>query len=162
MALRDIVPWHKVRRRDEPEELLGPRDVPDVFRGFFEDFLQSWPAAPWRTAITGRFAPALDVSETDKEYRVSVELPGMTKDDIEITVGGGRLTVGGEKREHKKVQKEGSVRVERAYGSFSRTIALPASVDEEEVDAGFKNGVLTIRLRKTAQAQATRVQIKDD
>lgn len=162
MTLRDLVPWRKTRR-EAGESLLPWRpDVRDLFGDLFEDFYRPWSLAPWgETArrLTG-FAPAVDVSETDQEYRVSVELPGLSKDDLELTIDRGRLTITGEKRTEEREEKESHLRVERAYGSFSRSIALPETVNQDAVEASFKDGVLTVRLPRTEQARGRKVEIK--
>ena len=160
MALRDLIPWHKMTHRGEPEQLPVRRDVSDLFREVIEDFVRPWAAAPWRVPALARFGPAVDVAESDKEYRVSVELPGMTRDDIEVTISEGRLVVTGEKKREHKEEGEDYLRVERSYGSFHRTIPLPASVDQSAVEASFKGGVLTVRLPKTQETKGKKVQIR--
>lgn len=154
MALRDLIPWRKVQHDD----LSGPAraESRDLLREMMEDFLRPvWPA------LTG-FAPAMNISETDEEYRVTIELPGTSKDDVEVTVQEGQLTMSGEKKEEEKEEKENYSRVERRYGSFRRSVPLPADVKEEEVEASFKNGVLSVRLPKAPGAAGKRVEIKDE
>ena len=162
MALRDLVPWHKVRREQEGPQALASRG-PWEMGDWFNDFFRTWTAAPW-TLLRGEgpgFAPAVNVAETDQEYRVSVELPGLSKDAIQVSVHEGQLIISGEKRQEEKEEKEHYLRVERSYGSFRRTIPLPASVDEEGVAASFKKGVLTVQLPKTAEARGKKIEIAD-
>jgi HSP20 family protein len=161
MAFRHLVPWRK--RRHEGEPLVpAPREIEDFLTEAFEHPFRSWMMAPWRRATREvfRFTPDVDVAETDKEYRVTAELPGLSKDDIEISLEEGTLTISGEKREEKKEEKENYWRTERSYGSFVRRIPLPTGVNEDAVEASFKDGVLTITLPKTEETRGKKVEIK--
>jgi HSP20 family protein len=102
----------------------------------------------------GAFAPvpALEMTEKDKEYRLTAELPGLKEDDVEISVVDGTLTLSGEKREETERSEGGALLSERRYGAFERRIALPADVDPDKVSAEFRSGVLTITLPKDAKA----------
>ena len=102
---------------------------------------------------TRAFAPALNVVETEHAFTLTAELPGVAKDDVKITIEDGVLTLAGEKR-HSEEQKDGQWhRVERAYGAFERSLALPKGVDGGAAQATFKDGVLTITLPKSEQAK---------
>ena len=157
MAIRDLIPWRKEARAGQP--LTSRSEARDLFRGMLEDFFRPWMAAPWSERGTAT-APALDVSETDEEYKVTAELPGMSRDDIQVTIHNGRLTISGTKKEERKEEKENYLRVERSYGSFSRTVTLPANVDEDRVEAAFKDGVLSLRLLKAEEGRGKHVEIK--
>jgi HSP20 family protein len=111
----------------------------DVFRGF--DDSRFFGSHGW---------PSLDVEETDKDYRVTTELPGLDERDVEVLLQDGLLTVRGEK----KIESENRHRThrERFYGRFERQISLDRDVDENAVSATFKNGVLTVTVPKSAQA----------
>lgn len=128
-------------------------EVNRLFGDFFgESHLPSWPQL--RTAAASAFAvtPALDVSETAKEFKITAELPGMDSKDVHITVADGYVTMRGEKRQETKEEKEGYFRQERSYGSFQRVVALPDTANMEKAEASFKNGVLTISVPKNAAA----------
>lgn len=163
MAIRDLIPWRKRREgRERGGERLPARSTAqEMFRDLMEDFFGEWGEFPARRE-EGRLAPAVDVRETDEEYRVSVELPGMSKEDIELTVEEGRLHLRGEKKEEQREEEEDYLRVERSYGSFSRTIPVPSTVEEEEIEAGYKDGVLEIHLPKTGEARGRRVEIQGE
>jgi HSP20 family protein len=106
---------------------------------------------------------SMNVSETDKEIRVTAELPGVTEQDLDVRLDDDVLTIRGEKKfeETKGGEKENFHFVERSYGTFQRSLRLPSSVDPEQVKANFQNGVLTITLPKTAQQERSRkIQIK--
>jgi len=112
-----------------------------------------------RLAATAGWAPAVDVYETDQSVVLKAELPGVDPKDVEARVEDGTLYLKGERKFENEV-KEGSYhRVERAYGSFTRTFALPTSVDAEKVAAEYKDGVLTLSLPKREEAKPKTIKI---
>jgi len=133
--------------------LNSPRE--DFFGRFFEDF--GWPSL--RTEEKA-FVPAFDVSETDSALIVKVEVPGIEQKDMDISLSNGLLTIKGEKKLEKKEENEHFHSVERSYGAFSRTFRLPVEIDTEKVDAGYKDGVLTVTLPKTETAQPRKIEVK--
>jgi HSP20 family protein len=110
--------------------------------------------------IEGNWLPAVDVSETDSEMVVRAEFPGMTQDDIELNLQDNVLTLKGEKKQEKKEEKENYHRIERCYGSFTRSFTLPAGVKYDDVKATFKDGVLEIVLPKSEEAKPKKISIK--
>jgi HSP20 family protein len=106
--------------------------------------------------------PAIDMSEDDKAYKISAELPGLDAKDVDVSVSGGTLVLKGEKRQEKEEKDKNYYFSERAYGSFQRAFELPASVDRDKVSADFSKGVLTITLPKTpdAQKQQKKIEVK--
>jgi HSP20 family protein len=110
--------------------------------------------------LTGAMAPALDMSETDMAVDVRMDLPGITAKDIDIQVNGNLLTVSGERKEEKEEKGKTFHRVERSYGNFSRTVTLPCAVNESEVAAEYKEGVLTIKLPKAEESKAHKIKVK--
>jgi HSP20 family protein len=117
-----------------------------------ESFLGRFDAHPFIKKGNGSFMPRIDVVDTDKEIRVSAELPGIDEKEIDVSVTREALTIKGEKKEEKEEKGKDYYRSERSYGSFSRTIPLPVEIDIDKISASFKKGVLTIRLPKTTQA----------
>jgi HSP20 family protein len=106
------------------------------------------------------WTPAVDIKETEKDIRVELELPGMKPEDVEITAENGVLSIRGEKRSERKEGEENRYHVvERAYGSFMRTFQLPQGIDEEQINAEFDNGILTLLVPKAALPQPRRIQI---
>ena len=97
------------------------------------------------------FGPAIDVYETDTELVVKAELPGVTKDDIDLTLEDDRLLLKGESRHEEEVDEEGYHRRELRCGTFRRLIALPAAVDQDAIQATFADGILTVRAPKIAE-----------
>ena len=103
--------------------------------------------------------PPVDIQETADGYRLQAELPGLTKDDISITLENNVLRLSGERKFEKDAKKESFHRIERTYGTFSRAFALPQQVNGEGVQASFENGVLTIPVPKAEQAKPRKIAI---
>jgi HSP20 family protein len=108
---------------------------------------------------TRTWTPPVDIQETDDSYRIQAELPGMSKEDIQITLENNVLRLSGERKFEKDVKKENYHRIERTYGTFSRSFALPTQVSPDKVEAKFDNGVLTITVPKAEQAKPRRISI---
>ena len=154
--------------------------VPDVWRSFrsemdrlfdrfsggfgFPSLRRMFDMEPaWRPASSFTFsAPAIDMSEDEKAYKVSAELPGLDAKDVDVSISGNTLVLKGEKRQEKEEKEKNYYFSERAYGSFQRAFELPASVDRDKVSADFAKGVLTITLPKTpdAQKQQKKIEVK--
>jgi HSP20 family protein len=109
-----------------------------------------------------RFTPKLEVSDEGKALKITAELPGMSKDDVTLQLDSGMLTISGEKKHQEETKSEGVYRTERYYGSFQRSVPLPEDLDQENADAEFKNGVLTIHIPKleTAKETGRRIEVK--
>jgi HSP20 family protein len=101
-------------------------------------------------------APAIEMSETDKNYKVTAELPGMDPDNVEVSFEDGALRIAGEKKVEREETERGYRFSERSYGSFERMIPLPAAADPEKISARFKNGVLTVTVAKNGQKRNAR------
>jgi HSP20 family protein len=99
-------------------------------------------------------SPRIDVHETENELRVSVELPGLSEKDIDVSLSRELLTISGEKKQESEQNVKGWYCIERSYGNFSRSIPLPCEIDQESCNASFKNGVLTVSLTKSPQSKA--------
>ncbi|MGD9034796.1 MAG: Hsp20/alpha crystallin family protein [Desulfobacteraceae bacterium] len=108
----------------------------------------------------GEWMPAIDVSETGKEIVVKAEIPGMEAKDIDISLNGRVLTLKGEKKSEQEEKEENYHRVERRYGSFSRSFELPSEVDSAKVKATYKDGVLKLNLPKTKEQSVKKIEIK--
>lgn len=143
-----------LRRNFAPRRMrrnFGLADFDRMFDRFFEDS-DEFAMRPF-AEFSRSFNPTLDVSESDNEIKVSAELPGLNEDDIDVSLTGDVLTISGEKKAETEDKGENYHRIERTYGSFKRTITLPSEVEVDQVEANFKNGVLTIILPKRAEAQ---------
>ena len=103
--------------------------------------------------------PSADISETDDSFEVRVELPGVTKDDFQISVKDDILTIKGEKRQEKTDDSKDYRRVERRYGSFERRFSLPPKVEADSITAEFKDGVLTLSIPKPEEVKPKEIPI---
>ena len=113
-----------------------------------------------RSETTFASVPAVDVTQTDKGYEITAELPGMEDKDIEVKLTNGVLTLRGEKRDEKEEKTKDYYVRERSFGSFERSFQVPEDVDADKVTASFKKGVLTVTLPKSAQAQKAEKKIE--
>jgi HSP20 family protein len=127
----------------------------------FDTFLREpFGAMDWPQWGAGKWSPAIDIAEDEKELTVRAELPGIDPKDLDVTVVNNQLVLSGEKRESSETKEKGVYHSETRYGSFRRTLPLPEGVDTEHVDAQYANGVLTLRLPKTAPAAQKRIEVK--
>lgn len=151
-----LIPWY-FGKRSIPvrrEEAWTTYPARDELSSVLEDLFRSFPALSSSLETkSASFSPKVDLTETEKEIKVSAELPGLTEKDIDLTLAKDSLTIKGEKSEEKEDRTHGYYRAERHYGSFQRTIPFPCEIDSERVDATFKNGVLTISLPKSTKEQ---------
>ena len=146
-----------VRRRNGESNQMAEFDrLRDEINRLFE--FDSWPE---NTGLFDRtFSPSLDVVEQDDEFTVSIDLPGVSEKDIDITVVNSVLTIRGEKHgEKEENEKSRYYRKETWSGSFQRTVSLPNSVDAEKVEAGMENGVLNVHLPKREDAKPRRITV---
>jgi HSP20 family protein len=127
-----------------------------AFPRLFEDFLSRAPFANGDALL----APATDVVEEDDALRVTVELPGMRKEDVHVEIENGVLTVSGEKKSESSKKTKSAQRLERRYGAFYRSFTLPAGVKGDAADAEFKDGVLSIRLPKREEAKPHALKVR--
>lgn len=159
-----LIPWRDKTNRLERYEgserpIVRLRDaMDDLFDRFLSDpwgtgFMEASPAS-WRGGLNA------DVAETDEEVTVKVELPGVDAKDVHVEVVGQTLTIRGEKRQDREEKQRSYQYVERQFGSFQRSVPLPAYVNADKVDATFKNGVLTVSLPKRADARPKRIPVR--
>jgi HSP20 family protein len=139
-----IVRWEPMR------ELTGLQsDVNRLFNSFFE-------------ASDGgarRWTPAVDVIETDRHLMLKADLPGLSEEDVQIEVADNVLTISGERKNETEERKEGYYRLERAFGSFSRSLTLPEGIDADNIEATFDSGVLDVKVPKPEEVKPRRVSI---
>ncbi len=156
MRLSELTPWkwHEpsplARTGKDPLTSLQ-REMNQLLEGFFEES----PLKLLNRGGTGLLGPKLDVSETDRELHVTVELPGLKEDDIDVEFTGDLLRIRGEKKDERDEKQHNFHRIERTFGMFERVVPIPVDVDRSQVQATFKNGVLNITLPKTAAAPSS-------
>ena len=124
-----------------------------LFRDSYNDAGQD------ESLTTSRFAPAVDVYEDEQQVTLKIEVPGIDEKDIDVRVENNTLTVQGERKIEKEEKEENYRRVERQYGSFTRTFTLPQTVDSEKVSASYEKGVLKITLPKKAEAKPKQIKV---
>lgn len=122
-------------------------------------FTSSYPAAAGREDVLNAWNPRVDVFENADSLVLEAELPGMTKDDFELSFENNMLTLKGERRFEKKDEGDNYHRIERGYGSFARSFTLPPTVTAEGAKAEFENGVLHVSLPKREETKARKIEI---
>jgi len=134
-----------------------PLSLVEAMERFFEEgFLRPWLPFGWDTPGS----LAIDMYETDSDFVVKAAAAGVKPDDISVHISNNVLTISGEVKEEKKEQNARYHRMERRYGRFERSVALPAHVDVDKVQATLKDGILTVRVPKTEEARPKKVAVK--
>ena len=117
------------------------------------------PEAPEEALTTTSFAPPVDIYEDEHNITLKLDVPGIDEKDIDVRIDNNTLTVHGERKIEKEEKEENFRRVERQYGSFTRSFTLPSSVDPGQVNANYDNGVLKIKLAKKAEAKPKQIKV---
>jgi len=150
--MKSLLPRRLRHEIEQPLESFQ-REMSRLVESFFG------PEAP---SFHGAWAPSMDVAETENDVVVKADVPGMTADDINVTLAGNVLTISGEKKDERKESKGSYSVVERRYGKFQRSVTLPAGIDSEKAQAEFKNGVLSITIPKTEETRAKKIPVKGE
>lgn len=172
MAITDMIPWKRKETEAEGEErgLTRYEDPMLTFQQqmnrMFDEFFRGWGIEPFGGATREGwdvFNPRVDVTETDRKIKVTAELPGLSMEDVDVSLERNMLTIRGEKKQEREQRAHNYLRSERSYGSFTRSIPLPAQVSPDEIDAVFRNGVLTVTLPKTEKPEPRkRITVRPD
>lgn len=165
MPIRDLLSFNRsIPVTRGPNPIIGFQDeMNKLFADFFGDLsFPSWDRTAMPQEASFMVIPAIDVRESDKEIKITAELPGMELEDLHITSSESFITLRGEKKQEETKEQTGYFRQERCYGSFQRVIALPATANCDKADASFKNGVLTLSIPKKegAHSKERTIQIK--
>jgi HSP20 family protein len=160
---KSLIPWRRKRENghDRPGDLSLAQlrsEFDTMFDRFFRDPWGFWDRGESLSTLAA--TPRMDLSETENEVTVTMELPGVRADDVDIRVTGDLLTVHGEKKDQREEKKADYHFVERQYGGFQRTVQLPSTVDPDKVDASFKDGVLTITVAKHPHARPRQIKVR--
>jgi HSP20 family protein len=134
----------------------------------FDNVFQNFPGMignnwEWPEFSSVMLAPSIDIKDTDDRYLINVEIPGVAKENVDIRVEGNTLTISGEKKQEKKDEKENYHCIERRYGAFERTLTLPQDANADDIDAKFKDGVLTVSIKRKAVSvpkQTKKIEVK--
>jgi HSP20 family protein len=136
------------------------REIDRLFNNVFSQFNTGLPRLFERVASVDRLSgtmlkPSVDIKESKKDYKITVEVPGVEENDVKIELASGTLTISGEKKYEKEEKDEHYHSIERSYGSFRRVLSLPKDADEDGIEARFRNGVLTVTVprRETVESK---------
>lgn len=187
MDVKKLIPWNWFKKEDEHAAGTVPvkRERPHGDGGDFGSSLQhfhreidrlfdhafrNFGLRPFEFEHSGMahladdimLKPTLDLGATDKEYAITVEIPGVDEKDVKLEISDDILTISGEKKHEKEEKDKNYYRMERSYGSFQRVLSLPEDADQDGIKATFKNGVLTVTLpRKTLpKTETRRIEVK--
>jgi len=174
MELKKLAPWNWFKNEEESDHAVPVkhgdkrplyrerhgdpmlqihRDIDHLFDQFFRGF-----DLPMRGGFgsfpdfggAGLLKPKVDLSAADNEYQLTVEIPGVEEKDVSVDISNGAMTIKGEKKQEKEDKEKNFYRIERSYGSFQRVLSLPEDVDQDNIKASFKNGVLSITMPRKA------------
>lgn len=155
-----MIPW----KNKNESTALSPANSLLRMRQEMDDWLNRlWqdPWSPWpEPASLSLASPRMDMIETDEDMTLTFELPGVTAENVNISVSGNVLTLKGEKAESKEEKRGDCTYRERSFGGFSRSVQLPTSVNAEKIDATFKDGVLTVKLGKRPESKPRRIAVR--
>jgi len=149
--VREFASWHPAN------ELFT--DV-NQMQKVFDRFIDHWRGGSAGDTSLSALMPVVDVVERENSFDIQLELPGVSKEDVRITVNNGVLTVKGEKHAEEEKKGDNYYRMERAYGTFQRSFTLPTSVSSDKIEASYDNGVLHISLPKAEEAKPKEIQVK--
>jgi HSP20 family protein len=154
MKVTDLIPWSRKRevpvRREDGGMLALQSDVNRAFENVWRAFdLPSWAGGAMESGM-----PPVDLRETDKEVEIVAEVPGMDVNDVDVSVASGVLTIRGEKKSERETEEKGYRLRERSFGRIERVVPLPEELNLDAVKAVVKNGVLTVTIPKTPEAQS--------
>jgi len=134
------------------------RNVNSLQEQFSRLFDTSFPGRSSESDLT-TWAPAVDIQETENELMLKADLPGIEEKDIDVRIENNTLTIRGERKFEKQVNEDNYLRVDRSYGSFSRSFSLPNTINTEAINAEYKNGVLTVQMPKRAESKPKQVKV---
>jgi HSP20 family protein len=158
-AEKAAAPWHPLTSlRREIDHLFEDFDRESWALPFRRSVFDIEPF--WRRELAWAATPAVDITESDKAYEITAELPGMDEKNIEVKFANGGLTIRGEKQEEKEERNKEYYLHERHFGSFERCLRIPEGVDTNKIEATFKKGVLTVTLPKSPEAQKPEKKIE--
>lgn len=150
-----------VRWKPGQDLMAFPSDILGMQRSINKMFDSLFRGDTWDEEVAASlWNPAVDVEERDQEYVLRVELPGVAKEDVNITTRENILTVRGEKKQKKESRESNYHRTERQYGSFQRSFNLPGSVKSDKIEATFKDGILEVVVPKAEEAKARAIEVK--
>lgn len=185
MDIKKLAPWNWFKKEEEQHGTRVPVQRSDAVAqypqghsgnpivqlrreidGLFENAFRGYGIAPFRSdfftplAADGLLKPQVDIGATNKEYTITVEVPGVSEKDVNVEITGNIMTIRGEKKQEKEEKDKNYYRVERSYGSFQRVLSLPEDADQDDVKATFNKGVLTVKMPRKAMPKPDVKQIE--
>jgi len=185
MNIKNLAPWNWFKKEEEGtgrsaavqraddrsySPQLGTLTPIHQLRGemdrLFENAFKGMGLSPFNPEFftpftaSGLLKPQVDIAATEKEYTVSVEVPGTNEKDVNVEISNNTMTIRGEKKQEKEDKNKDYYRIERSYGSFQRVLSLPEDVDQENIEARFKKGVLTIKMPRKALPESDIKKVK--
>jgi len=187
MDIRKLAPWNWFKKEEDDAGSTVPvlrsevqqfypetgslKSIVQLHREMdrlFENAFRGFGLSPFRSDLftplsaSGLLKPQVDVGATDREYSITVEVPGVEEKDVKVEIAHNTLTIRGEKKQEKEEKDKNYYRIERNYGSFQRVLSLPEDADQEGVNATFKKGVLTITMPRKAlpKAEVKQIEVK--
>jgi len=187
MDIKKLAPWNWFKKEEEESGATVPitrqerqsvfgenapyhpmiqlhQEMDRLFENAFRGIGLSPFSNEWSTPLSasGLIRPQLDVAATDKEYSITVEVPGVSEKDVKIEIADNTLTIIGEKKQETEEKEKNYYRVERSYGSFKRVLSLPEDANQDDVKATFKSGVLSIKMPRKAlqKTDLKKIEIK--
>ncbi|WP_342226305.1 Hsp20/alpha crystallin family protein [Rickettsia endosymbiont of Urophora cardui] len=147
----------RIRNKSELQNNSNKRSyIDDIFNNFFNEIASfSYPASENNRMLS----PRTNIMENDSEYNLEMELPGVTQDNIDLKIDSNILTIEGQKEQSTEKKDYNYHMQERYYGSFYRSISLPSNIDEEHIEAQFKDGILSIKIPKKEQSKAKKIKV---
>ncbi|GAB4266748.1 MAG: Hsp20/alpha crystallin family protein [Deferrisomatales bacterium] len=156
-----LIPWEPRRRGLEP--FRGLREEVDRI---FDEFFRGWGGPPWAgrgvAPWSAGFYPSVDLKESENELVLTAEVPGLSKEELDVTIAEDSVTLRGERKEEKEREGESYHYREAAYGAFERVIPLPVEVKAEKAQAKLRNGVLTLTLPKAEPSKRKQIKVEVD
>lgn len=150
MNTKSLIPVGRDRQAENPLVSLQ-REIDRLFDGFARNLTGR---------MAGALAPSMDMSETEKEIEITAELPGLEEKDVQLNVADNVLTIRGEKKNQREEKEKDYHLLERSYGSFTRSVELPAGVDLDSIKAVISKGVLKVTVPKPAPSQTKKIEVK--
>ena len=136
------------------------REIEDMFDRYTRAISFPRKSTTGEIATIADWSPQVDIAETPKEFTIKAEIPEVKKEDVKVSIDSGVVTIQGERKQEKEEKDKKFHRIERFYGSFSRSFSLPENIDASAAQATFKDGVLTLQIPKTAAAQPRAIEVK--
>lgn len=152
----NIIPW---KQRTTWNPFREMETLQEEMNKLFNFSLGRWNGETPEGSDGVSLIPVMDIADSKNQVKITTEIPGIDKKDLNVSVDGNNLIIRAEKKREEKSEEEGIVRVERSFGTFYRTVTLPSTVDTSKIEASYKNGVLTLTLPKREEAKPKQIAI---